>query len=59
MWEGGILDDLVVYCIGDDCFFIVVNVLNCVWVVEELCECCLIFDCLVEDEFDDIVFIVL
>lgn len=57
--EGGILDDLVVYRTGDDRFLIVANASNRARVAEELRERCSIFDCLVEDESDDIALIAL
>ncbi len=57
--DGGILDDLVVYRTGDDRYLVVANAANRELVAEELRERCSIFDCLVEDESDDIALIAL
>ncbi|HEX7835495.1 MAG TPA: glycine cleavage system aminomethyltransferase GcvT, partial [Pseudolysinimonas sp.] len=57
--EGGILDDLVVYRTGPDRFLVVANASNRELVAEELRERCAPFDCLVEDESDDIALIAL
>jgi aminomethyltransferase len=55
--DGGILDDLVVYRTGDDRYLVVANASNRALVAEELRDRCSIFDCLVEDESDDIALI--
>jgi aminomethyltransferase len=55
--DGGILDDLVVYRTGDDRYLVVANAANRELVAEELRDRCSIFDCLVEDESDDIALI--
>lgn len=57
--DGGILDDLVVYRTGADRYLVVANAANRALVAEELRERCSIFDCLVEDESDDIALIAL
>jgi aminomethyltransferase len=57
--EGGILDDLVVYRTGDDRYLVVANAANRALVAEELRDRCSIFDCVVEDESDDIALIAL
>ncbi|MEO6533648.1 MAG: glycine cleavage system aminomethyltransferase GcvT [Pseudolysinimonas sp.] len=57
--DGGILDDLVVYRTGDDRYLVVANASNGALVAEELRDRCSIFDCLVEDESDDIALIAL
>jgi aminomethyltransferase len=55
--DGGILDDLVVYRTGEDHYLVVANASNRELVAEELRDRCSIFDCLVEDESDDIALI--
>lgn len=55
--DGGILDDLVVYRTGEDRYLVVANAANRELVAEELRDRCSIFDCLVEDESDDIALI--
>ena len=55
--DGGILDDLVVYRTGEDRYLVVANASNRELVAEELRDRCSIFDCLVEDESDDIALI--
>ena len=57
--EGGILDDLVVYRTGEDRYLVVANASNRELVAHELEDRCSIFDCLVEDESDDIALIAL
>jgi aminomethyltransferase len=57
--DGGILDDLVVYRTGEDRYLVVANAANRELVAEELRDRCSIFDCLVEDESDDIALIAL
>ncbi|HXR45738.1 MAG TPA: glycine cleavage system aminomethyltransferase GcvT, partial [Pseudolysinimonas sp.] len=57
--DGGILDDLVVYRTGPDRYLVVANASNREVVAEQLRERCSIFDCLVEDESDDIALIAL
>src|SRR3954468_8173565 len=57
--DGGILDDLVVYRTGDDRYLVVANASNRALVAEELRDRCSIFDCVVEDESDDIALIAL
>jgi aminomethyltransferase len=57
--EGGILDDLVVYRTGADRYLVVANASNRELVAEELRDRCSPFDCLVEDESDDIALIAL
>ncbi|MEP6842667.1 MAG: glycine cleavage system aminomethyltransferase GcvT, partial [Pseudolysinimonas sp.] len=57
--DGGILDDLVVYRTGVDRYIVVANAANRALVAEELRERCSIFDCLIEDESDDIALIAL
>lgn len=57
--DGGILDDLVVYRTGEDRYLVVANAANRALVAEELRDRCSIFDCLVEDESDDIALIAL
>ncbi|CAN5182809.1 glycine cleavage system aminomethyltransferase GcvT [soil metagenome] len=57
--DGGILDDLVVYRTGEDRYLVVANASNREMVAEQLRERCSIFDCLVEDESDDIALIAL
>jgi aminomethyltransferase len=57
--EGGILDDLVVYRTGADRYLVVANAANRGLVSEELRDRCSIFDCVVEDESDDIALIAL
>lgn len=57
--EGGILDDLVVYRTGADRYLVVANAANRALVAEELRNRCSIFDCVVEDESDDIALIAL
>jgi aminomethyltransferase len=57
--DGGILDDLVVYRTGDDRYLVVANASNRALVAEELRDRCSIFDCIVEDESDDIALIAL
>ncbi len=55
--DGGILDDLVVYRTGEDRYLVVANASNRGLVAQELRERCSTFDCLVEDESDDIALI--
>ncbi|MDP9026107.1 MAG: glycine cleavage system aminomethyltransferase GcvT [Actinomycetota bacterium] len=55
--DGGILDDLVVYRTGDDRYLVVANASNRALVATELRDRCSIFDCLVEDESDEIALI--
>jgi aminomethyltransferase len=57
--EGGILDDLVVYRTGADRFLVVANASNREVAARELRERSAAFDCLVEDESDDIALIAL
>ncbi|MBW8873194.1 MAG: glycine cleavage system aminomethyltransferase GcvT, partial [Leifsonia sp.] len=57
--DGGILDDLVVYRTGEDRYLVVANASNRALVAEELRDRCSIFDCVVEDESDDIALIAL
>jgi aminomethyltransferase len=57
--DGGILDDLVVYRTGADRFLVVANASNRDVVARELRERAAAFDCLVEDESDDIALIAL
>jgi aminomethyltransferase len=57
--DGGILDDLVVYRTGADRYLVVANAANRALVAGELRDRCSIFDCLVEDESDDIALIAL
>ena len=57
--DGGILDDLVVYRTGGDRYLVVANASNRALVAEELRDRCSIFDCIVEDESDDIALIAL
>lgn len=57
--EGGIIDDLVVYRTGSDRFLVVANASNREVVAQELRERASGFDCLVEDESDDIALIAL
>jgi len=57
--DGGILDDLVVYRTGADRYLVVANASNRAVVAEELRDRCSIFDCVVEDESDDIALIAL
>jgi aminomethyltransferase len=57
--DGGILDDLVVYRTGDDRFLVVANASNREVAARELRERASAFDCLVEDESDDIALIAL
>lgn len=57
--DGGILDDLVVYRRGDDRYLVVANASNREVAARELRERCASFDCLVEDESDDIALIAL
>jgi len=57
--DGGILDDLVVYRTGADRYLVVANAANRALVAEELRDRCSIFDCIVEDESDDIALIAL
>lgn len=57
--EGGILDDLVVYRTGADRYLVVANASNREVVARELRERAAAFDCLVEDESDDIALIAL
>lgn len=55
--DGGILDDLVVYRTGKDRYLVVANASNRELVARELRDRCSIFDCLVEDESDEIALI--
>ncbi len=55
--DGGILDDLVVYRTGDDRYLVVANASNRAVVAQELRDRCAMFDCLVEDESDEIALI--
>jgi len=57
--EGGIIDDLVVYRTGDDRFLVVANASNREIAAHELRERASAYDCLVEDESDDIALIAL
>jgi len=57
--EGGILDDLVVYRTGPDRFLVVANAGNREVAARELRERAASFDCIVEDESDDIALIAL
>jgi aminomethyltransferase len=57
--QGGILDDLVVYRTGDDRYLVVANASNRELVAAELRDRAATFDCLVEDESDDIALIAL
>ncbi|MBX3194673.1 MAG: glycine cleavage system aminomethyltransferase GcvT [Microbacteriaceae bacterium] len=57
--DGGILDDLVVYRTGPDRFLVVANAANHDVAVRELRERAEGFDCMVEDESDDIALIAL
>jgi aminomethyltransferase len=57
--EGGILDDLVVYRTGSDRYLVVANAANRDVAARELRERAAAFDCLVEDESDDIALIAL
>lgn len=57
--QGGILDDLVVYRTGPDRYLVVANAANREVAARELRERCAAFDCLVEDESDDIALIAL
>ncbi len=57
--DGGILDDLVVYRTGSDRYLVVANASNRLLVADELRNRCSIFDCVVEDESDDIALIAL
>ena len=57
--EGGILDDLVVYRTGPDRFLVVANAANRDVAARELRERAAGFDCVVEDESDDIALIAL
>jgi aminomethyltransferase len=55
--DGGILDDVVVYRTGEDRYLVVANASNRALVAQELRDRCSIFDCLVEDESDEIALI--
>ena len=55
--DGGILDDLVVYRTGEDRYLVVANAGNRELVARELRDRCSIFDCLVEDESEEIALI--
>jgi aminomethyltransferase len=55
--DGGIVDDLVVYRTGEDRFLVVANASNREAVARELLARAADFDCLVEDESDDIALI--
>jgi aminomethyltransferase len=57
--RGGILDDLVVYRTGPDRYLVVANAANREVAARELRERAAAFDCLVEDESDDIALIAL
>ncbi|HTL41109.1 MAG TPA: glycine cleavage system aminomethyltransferase GcvT [Pseudolysinimonas sp.] len=57
--DGGILDDLVVYRTGADRYLVVANAANREVAAQELRERAAAFDCLVEDESDDIALIAL
>jgi aminomethyltransferase len=57
--EGGILDDLIVYRTGDDRFLVVANAGNRHVVADALRTRAGGFDCVVEDETDDIALIAL
>lgn len=57
--DGGILDDLVVYRTGPDRFLVVANASNREVAARELRERAASFDCVVEDESDDIALIAL
>ncbi len=55
--DGGILDDVVVYRTGGDRYLVVANASNTALVAQELRDRCSIFDCLVEDESEEIALI--
>ncbi len=55
--EGGIMDDLVVYRTGDDRYLVVANASNREVVATALRERCAGFDCVVDDQSDDIALI--
>ncbi|CAN5383078.1 glycine cleavage system aminomethyltransferase GcvT [soil metagenome] len=57
--EGGIIDDLVVYRTGEDRYLVVANASNREVAAHELRARATAFDCLVEDESDDIALIAL
>ncbi|MGN6274133.1 MAG: glycine cleavage system aminomethyltransferase GcvT [Protaetiibacter sp.] len=57
--DGGIVDDLVVYRTGPDRFLVVANAGNRTAAVEALCERAAGFDCVVDDESDDVALIAL
>jgi aminomethyltransferase len=57
--DGGIIDDLVVYRTGADRYLVVANASNREVAVRELRERASAFDCLVEDESDDIALVAL
>jgi aminomethyltransferase len=57
--DGGILDDLVVYRTGEDRYLVIANASNREVVAEALRDRCSIFDCIVEDESDEIALIAL
>ncbi len=57
--RGGILDDLVVYRTGPDRFLVVANASNREVAARELRERAAAFDCVVQDESDDIALIAL
>jgi aminomethyltransferase len=55
--SGGIVDDLIVYRTGEDRYLVVANASNRDVVAAELRTRCAGFDCVVEDESDDIALI--
>jgi aminomethyltransferase len=57
--DGGIIDDLVVYRTGPDRFLVVANAGNRVVAAEALRERAAGFDCVVEDESDDVALVAL
>ena len=57
--DGGIIDDVVVYRTGPDRFLVVANAGNRVAAAEALRERASGFDCIVEDESDDIALVAL
>ncbi len=57
--DGGIIDDLVVYRTGEDRFLVVANAGNRFPAVEAIRERAANFDCVVDDESDDVALIAL
>ncbi|MBN9606412.1 MAG: glycine cleavage system aminomethyltransferase GcvT [Actinomycetales bacterium] len=57
--SGGILDDLVVYRTGADRYLVIANAANRELVAAELRERCGGFDCVVDDESDDVALLAL